>query len=324
MKKTVRIAGYALLTIVIGLSILIAYVSIFLPDVGDAPDIKIEITQDKVERGKYLANHVMLCMDCHAERDFSLFAGPPIPGTLGAGGERFDHSMNFPGIFISQNITPSGIADWTDGELYRLITTGVRKDGKPIFPVMPYLSYGQLDPADIEAVIAYIRTLDPVQTSHPKSKADFPVNLVLNTMPKKAQPGKRPDKTDLISYGKYLTTAAACADCHTKMVDGKQVGKPFAGGFEFAFPDGRILQSANITPHETGIGTWTKEQFIQRFKIYAEDHYKPHPVGEDELQTVMPWLMYAGMDEYDLGAIYAYLKTLTPVNNKVTTLTFKQ
>jgi mono/diheme cytochrome c family protein len=324
MKKTVRIIVYTLLAIVIGLSILIGYVSTFLPNVGDAPDLKVEITQTKVERGKYLANHVMLCMDCHAQRDFSLFAGPPSPGTLGAGGEIFDHSMNFPGIFISQNITPSGVGDWTDGELYRLITTGVRKDGKPIFPVMPYLSYGQLDPEDIESVIAYIRTLDPVPTAHEASKADFPLNIIMNTMPQKATPNKRPAKTDLIAYGKYLTTAAACADCHTKMVEGKLVGKPFAGGFEFAFPDGRILQSANITPHETGIGLWSREQFIQRFKAYNPESYTPHKVGNEELQTVMPWLMYAGMDEYDLGAIFEYLKTLTPVNNKVTTLSYNK
>src|SRR5690606_1510995 len=101
-------------------------------------------------------------------------------------------SMGFPGRFISSNITPFGVGDWTDGELFRLITTGVNRDGDAIFPVMPYHQFGQLDREDIESVIAYLRTLEPVETDHPKSKADFPFNLILRTMPKKAQLTEKP------------------------------------------------------------------------------------------------------------------------------------
>src|SRR5690606_14763866 len=100
----------------------------------------------------------------------------------GAGGDIFDHSMQFPGVFVSANITPSGIGEWTDGELYRLITTGVKRDGNPIFPIMPYQSYGKLDPEDIKSVIAYIRTLEPVETNHPVSKPDFPFSLIMRTI----------------------------------------------------------------------------------------------------------------------------------------------
>jgi hypothetical protein len=75
-------------------------------------------------------------MDCHSTRDWNLLSGPIIPGTEGKGGDIFPEEGGFTGNFYSSNITPAGIQDWTDGELYRLITTGVKKDGEPIFPIL--------------------------------------------------------------------------------------------------------------------------------------------------------------------------------------------
>lgn len=296
----------------------LVYVSTALPDVGPAPEnFKVTVSPEKIERGKYLANHVMLCIDCHSQRDFSLFGAPPIPGTEAKGGERFDHSMGFPGVFISPNITPAGIGDYTDGELFRLITTGVKKDGNPIFPVMPYASYGRLDAEDIEAVIAYIRSLEPKPSEKQVSKADFPVNLIMRTMPVKAELTKRPPAEDAVAYGKYLTTASACADCHTQFENGAYTGEPLAGGRKFMFPDGSVLSSANLTPHETGLKNWSKSQFIERFKAYENSqHIKKLNPGE--MQTIMPWAMYAGMSREDLGAIFDYLQSLEPVENSVT------
>lgn len=319
MKKLLKIAGILVAILLIVLAGGLLYITTMLPNVGPAPEMEVELTPERVERGKYLANHVMLCMDCHAIRDFTLFSGPPKPGTEGSGGDRFDHSMNFPGVFIAPNITPYNLGDWTDGELFRLITTGVKKDGKPIFPVMPYPSYGQLDEEDIKSVIAYIRTLDPIEVNHPASEPDFPLNLIMNTIPKKANLQPMPSKSDAVAYGGYLVKAAACGDCHTKQVDGKIVGEPFAGGFEFLFPDGRLNRSSNITPHLTGLGSWTQEQFVQRFKMYADTSYIPAVIAPNQFQTVMPWEMYAGMTEEDLEAIYAYLMSLDPVENSVIT-----
>lgn len=314
VKILLYILGALLLLVVLGLT----YISLALPNVGEAPDLNVEITSEKVERGEYLAFHVMMCADCHAERDFSLFAAPPIEGTLFAGGEVFDQKMGLPGRFISPNITPAGVGDWTDGELYRAITTGVRKNGEPIFPVMPYHKYGQCDPRDIEAVIAYLRTLDPITTDHPESEADFPFNFILRTMPREAEPQQRPPKSDTLAYGAYLFTAAACGDCHTNFVDGEYVGPVGAGGREFLFPDGSLLKSTNITPHPTGIkNTYDKQTFIDRFKSYSDSTYAAEKVAKGKLQTIMPWIMYAGMTEEDLGAIYEYLQTLDPVDHAV-------
>lgn len=318
MKKFLKRATLlVVLLAIVGIASALIFVSTALPDVGEAPELTIEITPERLERGEYLANHVMLCMDCHSERDWTLFSGPPKPGTAGVGGEIFGDDMGFPGRYVSRNITPHGVGEWTDGELFRAITTGVSRDGSALFPIMPYSLYGQLDKEDIYAVIAYVRSLDPVERELEASSSDFPMNFIINTIPQSAKLSKRPEKTNLLAYGEYMAKASGCVMCHTKEVKGERVGEPYAGGFEFKFPDGAILRSSNITPHETGIATWTKEAFVNRFKQYADSSYSPDKILPGQFQTMMPWMMYAGMEEYDLEAIYAFLQTLPAVENRV-------
>ena len=317
MKKTVYYTSIALgfvLLLVIGL---VGYMKIFLPNVGPAPDITVQLTDEKIDRGRYLANHVMLCMDCHAVRDFSYFAGPPKTETLGAGGEKFNREMGLPGDFTAKNITPAALGDWTDGEIFRAITSGVSKDGSALFPVMPYPHYSKLAEDDIYAVIAYLRSIEPIESEHPPSEIDFPVSLLINTMPVKPNLQPRPSDDDPIEYGRYMITAAACTDCHTRHERGQFVGEPYAGGNEFLLPDGSIVRSANLTPHGTGIGNWTKEQFVARFKAFSKEHYTNRKVESGHFQTIMPWPMYAEMEDKDLEAIYEYLMSLPPAENRV-------
>lgn len=317
-SKFLKIVVYTLGTIILLIVLALASVKIFLPNVGNAQDIKIVANQDMIRHGDYLANHVMVCMDCHSTRNWELFSGPLVPGTLGKGGEIFDEDMGFPGTYISGNITPYGVGDWTDGELLRVITTGVDRDGNAMFPVMPYLNYGQLDESDINAVIAYIRTLEPIDFKPGDSKSDFPINFILNTIPKKAQLKDMPPKSVSIEYGNYISLATSCMECHTKHDKGKAVGEPYAGGERFQFPDGTITNSPNITPHATGIGNWSLEQFKNRFRMYVDSTYSPIPVSDGDFKTVMPWTMYGEMDDTDLDALYTYLHSVDPVENVVT------
>jgi hypothetical protein len=169
-----------------------------------------------------------------------------------------------------------------------------------------------MDKEDVYSIIAYIRTLQPVKTDVPKAEPAFPFNIIMHTMPTKAAFTHKPSPGDTINYGKYLVQVASCGECHNNKDKGE-----FAGGNEMQQPAG-ILRVANITPDkETGIGTWTKEMFVQRFKMYADSSYKPHKVSPDEVNTLMPWMMYKDMQQSDLEAIYAYLRTVKPVNNKV-------
>lgn len=306
-----------LLVMIAGLTGLLIYVKTALPNLGPAPDLKVEATPERIKRGEYLANHVTLCVDCHSTRDLTIWSGPIIPGTLGKGGEQFD-------TYFAKNITPYHLGNWTDGEIYRAVTEGVNKEGKALFPIMQYLHYGKMDPEDIKDIIAYIRTLPAIEHEAPESISEFPMNFIINTIPQKANPQKRPPANDLVNYGSYLVNAAGCLECHTKMEKGKVVGEPFAGGFEFPFTDG-IARSANITPDmKTGIGDWTEAAFLSQFKKYADSSYKPVPVKPGDPQTPMPWTQFAGMDTTDLKAIYAYLTTLKPITNKIEKWTAKK
>lgn len=318
MKKFLKYLGYSLGVVLITVAALLSYVKIALPDVGAAPDMKVDVSAAKLERGKYLANHVMLCMDCHSTRDWNQFSGPLVPGSEGKGGELFDQKLGCPGKYIAPNITPYNLQHWSDGELFRSITEGVTKDGRALFPIMPYHLFGQLDRNDIEAVIAYIRNLKPIESVQETSSSDFPMNFIINTMPEKATLSKMPPKSDTLNYGKYMITASGCMDCHTKQEQGKFVGQLYAGGFEIKLPDGSVVRSANLTPDkESGIGNWSKNYFIKRFKMYADSAYVNPVVKPGDFQTIMPWTMYAGMDTVDLAAIYKYLKHLDPVYHVV-------
>ncbi len=237
--------------------------------IGAPEELSIIISTERVQRGEYLANHVAVCMDCHSQRDYTRFAGPMIPGTLGAGGQVFDHKMGLPGLFYGKNLTPAALKNQTDGELYRAITTGVSKDGSALLPMMPYLNYGKMDSEDIRSIIAYLRTLPSIEKEVPASKPDFWVKPIIKQMPKAAKPQAKPALQDTLGYGRYLARFAGCADCHTQRRMGLPVkGKEFAGRMAFPLPGG-VVKSANLTPDmETGLGQWTKEAFIARFKAF--------------------------------------------------------
>lgn len=315
MKK-IFLTILVLLVVVLGIAI--SYVKIGLPNVGDAPDLKIDMTPQRVQHGEYLANHVTLCMDCHSSRDWTRFSGPLVPGTNGKGGEMFDEKMGFPGKFFAKNITPLKLKDWTDGEIFRTITTGVNKSGDALFPVMPYHYYGKMDKEDIYDIIAYIRTLPSIDNEIPARSVNFPMNFILNTIPAKASLVEKPSRSDTIKYGAYMVNSAACMECHTQVKQGQIIPElSFSGGREFNMGNGSVF-SANITPDDaTGIGSWSAEQFVARFKAYKDSANFP-VINSKKVNTIMPWVMMAGMDTSDLRSIYAYLHTLKPVKNTVT------
>lgn len=311
----------AILIAVIGASAV--YIKFALPNIKAAPVLKVELSPERIARGEYLANHVAVCIDCHSTRDWSRFSGPPTEGTFGKGGDVFDQKFGFPGVYYAKNITPEGISRYSDGDLFRTITTGVDKDGRAMFPVMPFHYYGQMDEEDIKSIIAYIRTLPAIKNEIPESTSDFPMNFIINTLPHEASFTKLPEKTDVVKYGEYLTNAAACIDCHTQFEKGSLVaGTEFGGGREFPFPDGSIVRSANISSDEdTGIGGWDDETFVSLFRAYSDSATLATKLNPGEFNSIMPWTMYGGMTEDDLKAIFAYLKTIAPIKNEVSKFT---
>lgn len=320
MKKLFKVLGILVGVVLVLILAGYIYLNTAFPKVDPPSDIKVDSTPERIARGEYLANHVAICIDCHSERDFTKFAGPIKPGTTGSGGEIFDENIGFPGRVVTKNLTPANLGSWSDGELIRAITCGVTKDNKALFPMMPYLNYNQMSEEDLYSIVAYIRTLNPQEKEIPETELNFPLNLIVKTMPLQAYtPAKAVNKSNTVEYGKYLVTLASCSECHTPNEKGEPLqGMYLAGGQGFNFPGG-VVRSLNITPDtQTGIGTWTKEDFIARFRFYAGEDAHNVPVNiEKEFNTPMPWLMYAGMTDEDLGAIYDYLKIVTPVNNRV-------
>lgn len=320
MKLLGKVLIYIFSIIAIILVALFAYYKISFPAVSQAEDIKIEITEQRLERGKYLFNNVALCGDCHTTRDWSKFTAPIKEEYFASGNfDEFTKTNGFPGDFYASNLTPDNMLSWTDGEILRAVTEGVSKDGRALFPVMPYQNFGKMDKEDIYSIIAYMRTLPSISRETPESKATFPMNIIINTIPQKANFTTIPPKSDKVKYGQYVTNAAGCYDCHTQTKKGKALpGMEFAGGFEFHVATGGIVRSANITPDKsTGIGDWSMEYFVDRFKSYSDSVYTPASVSPNHFNTWMPWTKYADMETEDLEAIYNYLMSLKAVNNNV-------
>ena len=297
-----------------------SYLLLAYPKVGAASPLRVEATPERIARGKYLAEHVSVCTDCHSQRDWTRYAGPIKPETYGAGGEVWDERMDFPGRVVSKNITQSGLGSWSDGEIIRAFTEGVSRDGTALFPLMPYTMYGRhMAQDDVQAVVAYLRTIPARTQQIPERRLQFPLPLVVRTIPAKATgPATPPNPSDKVAYGGYLVEIAGCAECHTPVDSNHNTiaEQRLSGGQEFLFPNGMIARSANLTPDATGTGGWAEAQFIEKFKVYADG--APHvPVKPGDFNTPMPWQAYSGMTRDDLGAIFAYLQSVKPIAHQV-------
>jgi mono/diheme cytochrome c family protein len=322
-KRILKILGILVLILLLLVAGLLGYLRFGQPKVSP-PDqsLRIERTPERIARGEYLANNVMDCFGCHSPKVMDAYTFPAEPGKMGAGGFRLPEAWGvFPGDLTTPNITPYALGDWTDGELVRAIAAGVHRDGSVLFPMMPYQAFGKMDREDIYSVVAYLRTLPSIAIDQPRTKIKFPVNLIVRTLPKDPEFQPRPDAADEVATGRYLADAAGCMMCHTQ-VDGKEnpVGPLWAGGRVFDFPVLRgVIRSANLTPDTlTGIGAWTREVFLNVIRERAARADAMTRLDPEEPHTLMPYGAVARLTDADLGAIYAYLRTLPPVSNSVT------
>lgn len=306
------------LTAMVIASLAVVYFSACNNDKKESPEptTNKDSLDKAIARGEYLANHVAVCIDCHSRRDITKFAMPVIPGTEGGGGHRFGKAEGIPGEVSSANITPFALKNWTDDEIARAMTEGVNKNGDTLFPLMPYHHYSKMTRDDVYSIIAYLRTLKPIDSTVPSRNllitpamfGPLPANtLATNTMPS-------PD--DKVKYGQYITNAASCSECHTPMgPQGPDISKAFSGGFVFDLGIFKVTV-ANITPDSaTGIGSWTEDAFVNKFRANSSTEKINTNPGKEN--SIMPWAMYGKMKEEDLRAIYAYLRTVQPISNKV-------
>jgi Cytochrome C oxidase, cbb3-type, subunit III len=318
MGKVVKLLGLLLVLVVAGAAV---FVATFKPKSAPASTEVVERTPARLARGKYLVDAVLGCMDCHAKHDLSRFGGPLVGPEGGGDPQCWDETYGMPGRVCIPNITPdkeTGIGAWSDGEIIRAIREGINREGKGLFPSMPYNQYRALSDEDVRAVVVYLRALPPAQQQIAKSEIKFPVSFFVKMVPKPVDgPVAEPNRDDRVAYGKYLAKVSGCQFCHTP-VDGKHQpieAMAFAGGYEFKGPWG-VVRSSNLTPHETGLGARDEKAFVGMFKAFdvpAADL----PTVPLSQATVMPWLARARMTEADLGAVHAFLRTVPPVDRVI-------
>lgn len=299
-----------------------AYLSLRTPNALPAESIQVAMTPENIARGQYIFTVMADCDGCHSERDITKFTAPTVPRGRGRGWE-FPPEMGLPGKVVARNITPdteTGIGAWTDGEKIRAIREGISRDGRPLFPMMPYQAYAKMSDADVQALVAYMNTLPAIRNPLPPTKLDFPVNLLITSAPAPSRSVPAPNKADKLAWGQYLVTVAGCSGCHTPMDRGAPIpGKDFAGGEVFKVANYKAV-SANITPDtDTGIGKMSEAEFVERFHQYRKYNQDGPPAMMPENFTIMPWLSFARMPADDLRAIYVYLRTVKPVNHSVET-----
>src|SRR5690242_5598339 len=112
---------------------------------------------DKVNYGRYLAGPLGHCMECHSTPGTN--GAPDLVNHPGAGGMHFNGPW---GVSYAPNITPAALGKYSDEDIKNAITKGVRPDGSRLMPPMAYSYYSNIAPADLDAIVAYLRTLKPL------------------------------------------------------------------------------------------------------------------------------------------------------------------
>lgn len=254
-----------------------------------------------LERGRYLAETIGACGNCHTPKNTR---GQPIAAKAYAGGFVIPDEMF---TAVAANITPdkeTGIGAWTDAQIARAIREGIRPDGSVIGPIMPIELYRKLSDRDVQAIVAYLRSLKPVRNKVAKSVYKFP--LPTSYGPPVTSVPEVP-RTDKVAYGAYLAGPVGhCIECHTPLVRGRRDwSRTGVGGQPFKTPLG-VAVARNITPHpDYGLGTWTKAQIERAIR---------HGVSKDgsRLLPPMAFAWYAKIAPADMEAIIAYLGSLKP------------
>jgi mono/diheme cytochrome c family protein len=253
-----------------------------------------------VERGKYLVDTVMTCHNCHTPRGPN---GLMLDKAL-SGGLRFDEP---PFDVTASNITPdkeTGIGSWSEADLKKFMLTGMRPNGVQVAIVMPTAFYKIMTARDLDAVVAYVRSIPAVKNEVPAPT--YKIALQPPVVPNAQTPMSEADLADKLKRGFYLATIAHCMECHSPMgPKGRDFSRLGAGGFEFKGPWG-VSVSRNISSDkEKGLGNWTDDE-IKRAMTQG--------ISRDgsKLKPPMGYPFYAKMTADDLDAIVAYLRTVPP------------
>lgn len=251
------------------------------------PPEELLIPEDSVsiERGRHFATAISKCTECHGDD---------------LGGQVMD--MGPLGTLTASNLTSGtgGVAPRNDGEWVRAIRHGVRPDGRPLI-FMPSMLYSQLDGADLSAIIAYVKSVPPVDHVLPQSRLGPIGRLLTVTAPERILPATGIDHAAPIptvtppsmtpEYGRYLAVTGGCTYCH---------GDNLKGGIREG-PPGTPL-STDLTPAGP-MASWSQADFANALRTGQR------PDGTT-INPFMPWRSTRLMTDEEIQAVWAYLRTL--------------
>ena len=252
----------------------------------DVPVETISISSDPttVQRGKHLAT-IFLCTRCHTE-NLSGQVYFEAPGLL---------SIPTPNLTSGEG----GVGSfYTDQDWVRAIRHGVGHDGRALF-LMLSNAYQYLGAEDLSALIAYLKSIPPVDNKLPERHIEplgnlmmgagmfppLPVDQIDHTRPIPVQP--QPGAT--ATYGEYLSHT--CTECHGTNFNGAPFGPP-----------GEEVFTPNLTPGGE-LGFWSEQEFLTTIRTGQT------PSGR-QLKEDMPWKYYGQMTDEELRAVWLYLQSL--------------
>jgi len=242
-----------------------------------------------LERGKHLAESLGACFGCH--------------GANGGGGKGEDMMpiarMEPVNITAGKN---GALATYSDGELARLITHGIRRNGTSV-RFMPSGDFSWWPDADVDALISYLRTLPPVD-SGPSVAEIGPVGKILDRLGMMSLDTARridhahqptaPAPEPTAAYGKHI--ASLCQGCHGATLS----GGPLPGA------PASLPTPLNLTPHATGLQGWTFAEFEKVLREGIRKNGQP-------LKPFMPVESTKKFNDTEMKALWAYLQALPPV-----------
>lgn len=253
---------------------------------------------NQIEAGRYQAI-LGDCSACHTKP-----GGKPF-----AGGEALETPF---GKLVPSNITPdpeTGIGRWTYEDFRGALKRGIGKDGKRLYPAMPYPAYSALKDSDIADLWAYFQKVEPVSNRVVSNQLPFPFSIrsamigwnLLNFSPTEFQPD--PAKSDAWNRGAYLVNGAGhCGTCHTpKGLTGADKSGEFLRGGAL---QGWFAPSLRGDSHK-GLGAWSKDDIVAYLKTGANRFdIASGPMAEAVAQSTSQW------KDADLQAVATYLKEM--------------
>jgi mono/diheme cytochrome c family protein len=263
--------------------------------VNRGPAVRVSATEAELERGRYLAAAAD-CTGCHTVPTSAPYAGGvPLASPFGT--------------IHGTNITPDpefGIGRYTADEFYHALTKGEARDGRQVYPAMPYVSYRSMTREDSDAIHAYLMNQPPATVANPENSLRFPYNIrsglalwnVLFARDGRAPASNRAGHAG--QRGRYLVeTLGHCGECHSPRGALGQIDRerPLAGNAEL----GR-LAAPDITPAGLVARGWDADTL----RAYLRTGIAAPAAASGEMLTVV-LASTRHLSDADLEAMTTYL-----------------